>query len=121
MLRHCLITKKKNLSLSVNQQEETVEEDWSECYIHPMVHEKILDRLSPQGDSRYMSPNLAIVSSMSLVVEESDISNSALPRYLLPRVIHQVEIGEELDVVNEPLALLLQVLSRFLCYDGMAK
>ena len=107
------------LHLSLIEQTEAPE---TEVYhIHPVVHERILDRLASEEQRRYLEPNIDIMSVVFPLCNYQQDKGVPIGRYLLLHAVNFVDLGSELSVVSRSCARLLQVVSRLLSVFGITK
>ena len=107
-----------HLSL-VGQTEEVPETE--EYHIHPVVHERILDRLASEEQRRYLEPNIDIMSVIFPLCNYQQDKRVPIGRYLLLHAVNFVDLGSELNVVNRSCARLLQVVSSLLSVIGITR
>jgi tetratricopeptide (TPR) repeat protein len=90
-------------------------------HIHPVVHERISTRLSPDEQRRYFSPMVAYMAYTFPFVGSENDTEFKICRYLIPHAIHQVWAGSTLSVIDRSYARLLQVVSNFLSLSGLTR
>lgn len=112
---------KRLLHLSMVDAVETAQ-DWIEYDVHPLMHERIFQRLSATDAEYYCQSVANILASIFPVVSASIIpvvENEAedgifLGRYLLPHALRLIELIETLTIRSKACARLLQVVGSFL-------
>ena len=108
------------LHLSLVEQTEEVPET-EEYHIHPVVHERILDRLAFEEQRQYLEPNIDIMSTVFPLCNYEQDKRVPIGRYLLLHAVNFVDLGSELSVVSRSCARLLQVVSRLLSVLGITR
>lgn len=111
---------KRLLHLSL-VDESTLDDTFVEYHINPVVHERIINRLSVQEQMRYLCPCIAQVASTFPLLIEAKGMGEATCRHLLSHAIHQIETGSTLAIVSKAFARLQQVVSNFLSLVGLSE
>lgn len=107
--------------LKLSLVDETQEGEWSEYHIHPVVHERISQRLSMQEQIRYLIPSTETVAALFPLLDMNGNPDNPVCRYLLPHALHQIEMNEILNIKEKAFARLMQVISRYLCRLGFTE
>lgn len=85
--------------------EETLNHDGSEYSVHPVIHVRISDRLSPEDKRSYLSDSVPnMLSKFTIGLEERE--DLASYRYLQSHALLQINFPTEIDLKSEELALL---------------
>ena len=96
-----------------------IEKDWVEYDVHPLMHERIFQRLSNTDAERYSLSVADILASFFPVIpwsDDEDKTDSArtIGQYLLPHTLRLIELIETLTIRSRACARLLQIVGDFL-------
>jgi hypothetical protein len=114
----------KLLHLSLVEQSKTGGTD--ECFIHPIVHERISQRLESPALVRYLEPVVDLMASIfpDLSAARNDTSSEerksrGLANYLLAHAVVQAEFVRESALRSRATAELHRLLAKHFCHLGM--
>ena len=111
-------TIKRLLHLSL--VEEIVNHNGNEYFVHPVVHERISDRLSLEEKRSYLGDSIAVLlSNFPITRRDNERERFIKCQYLQSHVLMQIDLAIEIDLRTEELACLNQRCARFLRRAGM--
>ena len=100
--------------------EETPHHDGSEYSVHPVIHERISDRLSPEEKSSYLSDSVvAMLSKFPETKATYDLEDFASGRYLQSHALLQINFATDINLKSGTLARLNLRCAKFLRVSGM--
>ena len=100
--------------------EETPNHDGSEYSVHPVIHERISDRLSLEEKRSYLSDSVvAMFSKFPIFQATYDLEDFASGQYLQSHALLQINFATEIDLKSGTLARLNLRCVRFLQKSGM--
>ena len=111
-------TIKRLLHLSL--VEEIVNHNGNEYFVHPVVHERISDRLSLEEKRSYLGDSIAVIlSNFPIIRSYNEREQLITCRYLQSHVLMQIDLAIEIEMRTEELARLIQRCARFLRRSGI--
>ena len=106
--------------LHLSMIEETPNRDGSEYSVHPVIHERISDRLSGEEKRSFLSDSITIVLSRYPKIHMKSIGEDSVScGYLQSHALIQNKLATEIDLKSENLARLNHRCAKFLRCSGM--
>lgn len=100
--------------------EETCNPNGSEYFVHPVIHERISDRLSLEEKRPYLADSIAVISSkFPKTRRDNEREHFVSCRYFQSHAMMQADFAIEIDLRTAELARLNQSCARFLRRSGM--
>lgn len=98
------------------------EQGWVEYDIHPLMHERIFQRLSTKDAEGYVESVTNILASIFPVISSDKVANKtddAVPigRYFLPHALRLIDLIQSLTIRSKACARLLQTVGYFLSHS----
>ena len=116
---------KRLLHLSLIDAAEVAEvgENWIEYDVHPLMHERISQRLNTTIAQRYSLPVIDVITSIFPVIPWHENGDEierrrSLAQYLLPHALRLIGLMETLAIRSRVCARLLQLVGNFLTKVG---
>lgn len=111
----------KLLRLSLIEDKE-IPEDCEEFEIHPVVHERVTQRLSPEDFSRYAAPVVRLLARLfPYDVKLRGTAEWRTAQYLLPHALHCLSIASDTEMVLLGMPRLVQTVSAFVRHMGLTE
>ena len=106
--------------LQLSLIEEICNPNGSEYFVHPVIHERISDRLSLEEKRSYLADSIAVISSkFPKTRRDNKREHFVSCRYLQSHAMMQADFAIEIDLRTEELARLNQLCANSLRQSGM--
>ena len=92
-----------------------------EYSVHPVIHERISERLSLEAKMSYLSDSIAVMSSLFTLGDDSKAKRPyVIGQYLHPHALLQFDLATSIGLNTKELALLYSHCAKYLADNGMA-
>ena len=105
--------------LHLSMIEQIINHDGIEYSVHPVIHERISERLSLEEKMSYLSDSIAVMESKFPRFERGERKHYALCRSLQSHALQQIHLAEDIGLKSQDLARLNHRCAGFLRRTGM--
>ena len=105
--------------LHLSMIEATWDPDGHEYSVHPVIHERISERLSLEAKISFLNDSITVMSSIFPDYQDKEREYYATGQKLQPHALLQIDLATDIGIKTEKLALLNRLCAMFLSTSGM--